>query len=66
MCLRTPHGTMVVMRSHASRNVALLVASRRRPTPSPEQRVVYELARLRIADTREPPRRFGHLARAHD
>ncbi|MCW2968593.1 MAG: hypothetical protein JWM71_2365, partial [Solirubrobacteraceae bacterium] len=28
--------------------------------------VSYELARLRAADTREPPPRFAHLARAHD
>jgi hypothetical protein len=57
---------MLVMRPHASRNVALIAAARRRPARSPEQRVVYELARLRIADTREPPRRFAHLGRAHD
>ncbi|MCW2991946.1 MAG: hypothetical protein JWM73_2540 [Solirubrobacterales bacterium] len=55
---------MLVMRPE--RIAPLIAASRRRPTPSPEQRVVYELARLRVADTREPPRRFGHLARAHD
>jgi hypothetical protein len=55
---------MLVMRSE--RTVALIAAARRAPVRSPEQRVVYELARLRIADTREPPRRFAHLARAHD
>jgi hypothetical protein len=48
------------------RTIALIADARRRPSPSPEQRVVYELARLRVADTREPPRRFGHLARPHD
>jgi hypothetical protein len=55
---------MLVMRPE--RTVALIAAARRAPVRSPEQRVVYELARLRIADTREPPRRFAHLARAHD
>ncbi|MFL5845081.1 MAG: hypothetical protein ACJ762_10340 [Solirubrobacteraceae bacterium] len=48
------------------RVVPLIHASRRRPAPSPEQRVVYELARLRVADTRNPPLRFLHLGRAHD
>lgn len=55
---------MVIMKAQASHVVSLVAASQR--PPSPEQRVVYELARLRVADTREPPRRFAHLARVHD
>jgi hypothetical protein len=55
---------MLVMRSAAV--VPLIPAARRRPAPTPVQRVVYELARLRVADTRNPPLRFPHLARAHD
>ena len=49
-----------------ARNVALLTAARRRPAPAPQRRVIYELARLRVAGTREPAARFAHLARAHD
>jgi len=48
------------------RVVALFPTSRRRPGPSPEQRVVYALARLRVADMREPPVSLAHLARSHD
>ena len=47
----------------ATRVVPLATA---RKTPKPEQRVAYELARLRVADAREPPERFPQLARAHD
>ena len=46
------------------RIVPLLAAQRRRPTP--EQRVVYELARLRVATTRAPSPRLAHLVRSHD
>ncbi|MEJ7785908.1 MAG: hypothetical protein WKF96_13970 [Solirubrobacteraceae bacterium] len=48
------------------RVVALFAAPRRRPRPSPEQGVVYELARLRVADMREPPVPLAHFARSHD
>ena len=44
---------------------APVVPLRRRSRPK-EQRVIYELARLRVADTRTPPRRFAHLVRSHD
>jgi hypothetical protein len=55
---------MLVM--NAQRVVPLIAASRRRPAPTREQRVVYEMARLRVASTRGPERRFAHIARAHD
>ena len=45
------------------RVVPLAVARRR---SAPEQRVAYELARLRVADTREPKPQFAHLVRNHD
>jgi hypothetical protein len=47
----------------ASRIVPLAAARRR---PAKEARVVYELARLRVAGMREPPPRFAHLVRSHD
>jgi hypothetical protein len=47
----------------ATHVVPLAVARRRTP---PETRAAYELARLRVADTREPPPRFAHLVRNHD
>ena len=46
-----------------TRVVPLGVARRRQ---APHERVAYELARLRVADTREPPPRFAHLVRSHD
>ena len=55
---------MLVM--NAERVVPLIAASRRRPEPTREQRVVYEMARLKVAYAREPERRFAHLARGHD
>jgi hypothetical protein len=48
------------------RNVALFTAVRRPPTTTPTQRAIYELARLRVADLREPAPRFSHLVRTHD
>jgi hypothetical protein len=48
------------------RNAAVLALTRHRPAPTQQQRVIYELARMRVADTREPAPRFTHLARAHD
>jgi len=51
---------------HTERVVTLIPTSRRRPAPTAEQRVVYALARLRVADMREPPARLAHLARSHD
>ena len=53
---------MVVMKAAASQIVPLIAAVR----PSPEQRASYELARLRVADVRDPQPRFAHLIRSHD
>jgi hypothetical protein len=51
----------------ASRIVPLIAAGPRRAnTRPPHERVSYELARLRAADTREPPARYAHLAVPHD
>jgi hypothetical protein len=55
---------MVAMKAIASQIVPLVAAAHHRP--SPEQRVQYELARLRVADTRAPQSRFAHLIRTHD
>jgi len=57
-------GTMVAMQAAASTRVVPLIAAKLRP--SPEQRVTYELARLRVADARDPQPRFAHLLRTHD
>ena len=56
-------GTAAAAAAVVTRVVPLAVARRRTP---PEARVAYELARLRVADTREPPARFAQLARSHD
>jgi hypothetical protein len=45
-------------------NIVALAAVRRRP--SPEQRVIYELARLRVAATRDPAPHLAHLIRPRD
>ena len=37
-----------------------------RPHRPREKRVIYELARLRLAETRNPPKRLAHLVRSHD
>ena len=37
-----------------------------RPHRPREQRVIYELARLRVAEARKPPKRLAHLVRARD
>jgi hypothetical protein len=59
----------------AERVVPLITALRRRPVPARgapaaaggrSERVVYELARLRVADTHQPQGRFRDLARMHD
>ena len=55
---------MAAMKATASQIVPLIAATRDRP--SPEQRVQYELARLQVADTRDPQPRFAHLIRSHD
>jgi hypothetical protein len=52
--------------AQAERIVPLIMAARRRPVAPMEQRVAYALARLRIAETRDPQPRFAHLLRAHD
>jgi hypothetical protein len=57
---------MNVMPAQAQRIVPLIVAARRRSPQPLEQRVAYALARLRMAGTREPAPRFGHLLRMHD
>ncbi len=55
------------MPAPASRIVPLVAAGPRRAnTRPPHERVSYELARLRAADTREPPPRYAHLAQPHD
>jgi hypothetical protein len=54
------------MTPHASRIVPLIAAGPRRRMVAPRERVAYELARLRAADTRDPPLRFAYLARSHD
>lgn len=55
---------MLSMQAPAPSIVPLIVAKRRPPTY--EQRVMYELARLRIAGTRDPAPRFAHLIRPRD
>lgn len=47
------------------RVVPLIRPSRRPPERPLEQRLVYALARMRVADLREPPERLAHL-RPHD
>ncbi len=42
---------------------APVVTFQRRSRPV-ERRVRYELARLRVADTREPPPKLAHLVRS--
>lgn len=55
---------MPVMQAAAAVRVVPLIAAKGRP--SPEQRAAYELARLRVAMTRDPRPRFEHLPRTHD
>ena len=45
-------------------HVVPLAAARRSSRQT--ERVIYEIARLRVADAREPAPRFAHLIRSHD
>jgi len=57
---------MLIMTPSASRTLSPILDRRRPPAVPLERRVVYEFARLRVADAREPPMRFAHLAVRHD
>jgi hypothetical protein len=64
---------MIVMTADTARILTLDASGRRRATRSVRpgaagqtDRVAYELARLRVADTREPPPELLHLRVAHD
>jgi hypothetical protein len=52
------------MTPQAARIVPLAAAARRRPAP--EQRAVYERARLRVAGLRKPPPPLARLVDLHD
>ena len=57
---------MMAMSAAAAAVTRVVPLAAARKAPKLDQRIAYELARLRVADTREPPERFPQLARAHD
>ena len=57
---------MMAMSAAAAAVTRVVPLAAARKAPKPDQRIAYELARLRVADTREPPERFPQLARSHD